>query len=122
MTTVKAESVTCKCGCAARTHVSAVDMQARVRGAAGRSSYVAVLRCCSSLVSGLVFGLVIARGAAGRSSYVSYVALLRCCSSLVIGLVCGLVIARGAAGRSSQVSYVALLRCCSCRVPLTHSI
>ncbi len=39
-------------------HVSAVDMQARVRGAAGRSSYVAVLRCCSSLVCGLVGGLV----------------------------------------------------------------
>ena len=83
MTTVKAESVTCKCGCAARVHVSAVDMQARVRGAAGRSSYVGLLRCCSSLVRGLIIGFVIARGAAGRSSQVSYVALLRCCSCRV---------------------------------------
>jgi ABC-type spermidine/putrescine transport system permease subunit II len=66
-----------KCGCAARVHVSAVDMQARVRGAAGRSSYVALLRCCSSLVCGLAIGLVIARGAAGRSSWVSHVALVQ---------------------------------------------
>jgi hypothetical protein len=77
MTTVKAGSMTWKCGCAARVHVSAVDMQARVRGAAGRSSYVALLRCCSSLVCGLAIGLVIARGAAGRSSWVSHVALVQ---------------------------------------------
>jgi hypothetical protein len=34
-------------------------------------------------VIGLVIGLVIARGAAGRSSHVSHVALLRCCSCRV---------------------------------------